>query len=68
MPLNYMYYALSLFLFYNERKKPGQTEIAETENQSNFGLVGPMSVISSHAVLHTGVILTKRAHIVLTPM
>lgn len=43
-------------------------EIAETENQSNFALMRPMSAFLSHAVLHTSVILTKRAHIVLTPM
>lgn len=48
-----------------EEKKKQQLR---TENQSNFGLVGLMSVISRHAVLHTGVILTKRVHIVLTPM
>lgn len=53
---------------YNDNNKAsGQTQIVEAENQSNFGLMGPMSVISKHAVLHTRVTVTKRAHIVLTP-
>jgi len=61
--------AFSLFFYPDDKKKvPGQTEIAEAENQSNFGLVGPMSVISNQAVLHTSITLTKRAHIALTPM
>lgn len=41
---------------------------SKTENQSTFGLERPMEVIFSHAVLHASIILTKRPHIVLTPI
>lgn len=68
MKLKYTDFALRQPTYGGSRDCGQAKTKAKTENLLKCALVGPMSVISSHAVLHTGVILTKRSHIVLTAM